>query len=344
MNTTKNLSFAFMGLMILILGKTNLIGAFLLILFSYLALSFLQYKERKWVGVACFFILVTLIVYGFGFAVNKAIIVIPNVVEQAIPKIVEYAQKQSIELPFKDPESLKSVVVESVKSQLSALANIAKIATKQFIFLIIALVMVINLYLRNSFSKIQTTKSESSLLDRFRIHSSHRFSTFYDSFRIVMGAQVLISLINTTLTSIFILATGTPYPIVIIFFTFLCGLVPVIGNLISNTLIVGISLTVSINLTLLALVFLIVIHKLEYFLNSKIIGDRIKTPMWLTLLGLALGEKLLGIPGMVLAPVLLNYVKMELASLPKDYFYRHTEKESQDPRTNQEDLPTGEPE
>mgnify|MGYP000719018155 CR=1 FL=1 len=61
------------------------------------------------------------------------------------------------------------------------------------------------------------------------------------------------------------------------------------GNLVSNTIIVGIGFTVSPKMALVALVFLVVIHKLEYFLNSKIIGDRIKNPMWLTLLGLILG-------------------------------------------------------
>ncbi len=59
------------------------------------------------------------------------------------------------------------------------------------------------------------------------------------------------------------------------------------------------------------LVYLVLIHKLEYFLNSKIIGERIKSPMWLTLVGIILGERLMGIPGMILAPVVLHYVKVE---------------------------------
>ena len=70
-------------------------------------------------------------------------------------------------------------------------------------------------------------------------------------------------------------------------------------------------MTISPRTALVALVFLVVIHKLEYLLNSKIIGDRIKNPMWLTLLGLILGEKLMGIPGMILAPVVLHYIKLE---------------------------------
>ena len=93
--------------------------------------------------------------------------------------------------------------------------------------------------------------------------------------------------------------------------TFLCGLLPIIGNVISNTLIVFVAFTISPPMALVSLVFLVVIHKLEYFLNSKIIGDRIKNPMWLTLLGIVLGEKLMGIPGMILAPVVLHYIKIE---------------------------------
>ena len=102
-----------------------------------------------------------------------------------------------------------------------------------------------------------------------------------------------------------------PHASVVIGLTFLCGLLPVIGNLISNTIIVGIAFTMSPKMALLALAFLIFVHKLEYFLNGKIIGRRIKNPLWLTLLALVLGERLMGVPGMILAPVILHYVKVE---------------------------------
>ena len=130
-----------------------------------------------------------------------------------------------------------------------------------------------------------------------------------------MGAQIIISAINTVLTSIFVISVGLPHAAVVVGVTFLCGLLPVIGNLISNTIITAIAFTVSPKMALIALGFLIVIHKMEYFLNSKIIGDRIRNPIWLTLLGLFLGEKLMGIPGMILAPVVLNYIKVEATQI-----------------------------
>jgi predicted PurR-regulated permease PerM len=45
--------------------------------------------------------------------------------------------------------------------------------------------------------------------------------------------------------------------------TFLCGLLPVIGNIISNTIIVCIAFTISPQFAGWALLFLIIIHKLE---------------------------------------------------------------------------------
>ena len=87
---------------------------------------------------------------------------------------------------------------------------------------------------------------------------------------------------------------------------------PIVGNLLSNTIIVFLALTVSLKLAIGALVFLVVIHKLEYFLNSKIIGLRIRNPVWLTLIALIIGERLMGIPGMILAPVVLNYLRVEM--------------------------------
>ena len=54
-----------------------------------------------------------------------------------------------------------------------------------------------------------------------------------------MNAQITISTINTVLTAIFVAAMGLPHLVVAVGLTFLCGFLPVIGNLISNTLVVA---------------------------------------------------------------------------------------------------------
>jgi predicted PurR-regulated permease PerM len=117
------------------------------------------------------------------------------------------------------------------------------------------------------------------------------------------------------LTAIFLLAVRLPHAPMLFAVTLHIFLLPIVGNLISNTIIVFVALTVSLKLAIGALVFLVAIHKLEYLLNSKIIGDRIRNPVWLTLIALIIGERLMGIPGLILAPVVLNYLRVEMLTV-----------------------------
>ena len=73
----------------------------------------------------------------------------------------------------------------------------------------------------------------------------NRCETFYNSFARVIGAQIIISVINTALTAIFLTWNDFPFATVIIVLTFLCGLLPIIGNLLSNAAITIAALTVS---------------------------------------------------------------------------------------------------
>jgi predicted PurR-regulated permease PerM len=181
------------------------------------------------------------------------------------------------------------------------------------VFSVIGIVAAVSLFFKSGLDPYRNTHSvKNNLYSICCDEVSTRFRDFYRSFATVIGAQITISLINTMLTAIFVLAVRLPYGPLVVAITFLCGLVPIVGNLVSNTVIVFIALTVSLKLAIGALVFLVVIHKLEYFLNSKIIGDRIRNPVWLTLIALIIGERLMGIPGLILAPVVLNYVRVDM--------------------------------
>src|SRR5207302_4517232 len=93
--------------------------------------------------------------------------------------------------------------------------------------------------------------------------------------------------------------------------TFIAGLLPVVGNLISNTVIVIVSLSVSFVVAIASLVFLVVIHKLEYFLNARIVGSRIHARPWELLIAMLAMEAAFGLPGVAAAPVFYAYLKME---------------------------------
>jgi predicted PurR-regulated permease PerM len=88
----------------------------------------------------------------------------------------------------------------------------------------------------------------------------------------------------------------------------------VAGNLISNTVIVVVSLSYSGSAALGSLIFLIVIHKLEYFLNARIVGSQINARAWELLLAMLVMESAFGMAGLIIAPIYYAYLKDELSS------------------------------
>jgi predicted PurR-regulated permease PerM len=148
-----------------------------------------------------------------------------------------------------------------------------------------------------------------------------RVANLADMFHRVVFAQVRISLINTVFTGIFLAVilpiAGVHLPLVksMIAVTFVAGLIPVVGNIISNTVIVIVSLSHSLHVAASALAFMIIIHKLEYFLNAKIIGSQVNAKAWELLTAILVMEAVFGLPGVVAAPVFYSYVKKELSEL-----------------------------
>lgn len=312
MSTPAKISYAFIGTLLLLVCVLHLSTPFITVLFSFFALTTLRFRRSKPLAVALFLVLVTVLGYGAYYFTKRAYVALPQIATTTIPVVIEYAEKQGIELPFTDYQSLKEQALQSIKNQVAGIGKYAEKMMMELLAFIVGLVAAVSLFLNSRFQlKPVGHTDRNNLYTATWIEISKRFRTFYSSFSKVMGAQIVISAINTALTALFLIWNQFPFAGVIVVLTFLCGLLPIIGNLISNTLIVGVALSLSPRLALLALIFLVVLHKLEYFLNSKIIGDRIKNPMWLTLLGLILGQKLMGIPGMILAPVILHYIKIE---------------------------------
>lgn len=134
-------------------------------------------------------------------------------------------------------------------------------------------------------------------------------------FTAVVFAQLRIAAINTALTGVYLLGLlpllGTPLPLAgtLVAATFVASLVPVVGNLVSNTMIVVVSLTHSVGLAALSLGWLVGIHKLEYFLNAHIVGQRIRASAWELLAAMLVMEALFGIAGLVSAPVIYAQLK-----------------------------------
>jgi predicted PurR-regulated permease PerM len=147
---------------------------------------------------------------------------------------------------------------------------------------------------------------------------SERARRFGDSFGRVIFAQARISAINTAATALYVFALlplfGMQLPLktALVVLTFITGLLPVIGNLISSTAIVIVSFAVSFSAGVASIVFLTVIHKMEYFLNARIIGSRVNAHSWEMLGSMLVLQAAFGLSGLIAAPFYYAYVKREL--------------------------------
>lgn len=320
MTTPARISYGVLVLMLVLAGVLHLSTPLLAVLFSYFALrQLLLLTKAKWAALLVFVLVVVGIAFCAVYFTRAALAALPELADHSIPSASAWAQARQIELPFTDFETLKTLIIDTVKQEAQNLRDVARFAgntTTTLLFLLIGMVVAISLFFNSQLDLYREThKTKNNLYSVLADEIATRFRDFYHSFATVMGAQITISLINTVLTAVFVLVFQLPNAALVIAITFLCGLLPIVGNLVSNTIIVCLAFTISLKIALFALIFLVAVHKLEYFLNSKIIGDRIRNPVWLTLLALIIGERLMGIPGMVLAPVALNYLRMELLKI-----------------------------
>ncbi|OGU16551.1 MAG: hypothetical protein A2076_02415 [Geobacteraceae bacterium GWC2_53_11] len=145
-----------------------------------------------------------------------------------------------------------------------------------------------------------------------------RLRTLGTAFDKVVFAQVKISGLNTALTAVYLLVAlplfgvHLPMATILVLLTFAVGMLPVVGNLVSNTAIVVISLGVSPGVGAASLLFLVLIHKAEYFMNARIVGHEVQATAWELLSAMLLLEAAFGVAGLVAAPVVYAWLKAEV--------------------------------
>jgi predicted PurR-regulated permease PerM len=138
------------------------------------------------------------------------------------------------------------------------------------------------------------------------------------AFERIVFAQIKISLFNTFLTAIYLMLIlplfgyRLPFSSILIPLTFILGMLPIVGNVLSNTIIVVLSSGISLHLAAFSLLFLIVIHKLEYFINARIMGGEIRSSAWEMLLAMLTMEAAFGMAGVVAAPIVYAWIKSEI--------------------------------
>ncbi|HUQ27962.1 MAG TPA: AI-2E family transporter [Usitatibacter sp.] len=211
-----------------------------------------------------------------------------------------------------DPDEMKTAIVVWLREHATELRNVGGEVGHVIVHILIGMVIGAMVSLRRAEHRTAGGPLVTALAERAR--------RLGDAFRNVVFAQIRISALNTLFTAVYLLVAlplagvHLPYAKTLVAVTFFAGLLPVVGNLISNTVIVVVSLSQSLGLAIASLLFLVVIHKLEYFLNARIVGKRIHAKAWELLVAMLLMESAFGIAGLVAAPIYYAYLKDELAA------------------------------
>lgn len=291
--------------------------AFLLIhTLAGLLSRFVSTQQGKWIAVSLISTLVIASLSGvtlLSLSLLKSEHGLSALFEQ-LAHIIEQAGSQlpaslSQTLPS-GSDALRQWLVDWLHAHASDMQNLGKEAGTFLAHVLVGMII-------GSLLAFQTV-SDTVLLRPLAAALYQRVLHFQQAFRKVVVAQVQISLLNTTFTAVYLLIAlplagiHLPFSKTMLLLTFMLGLIPVLGNLLSNAVIITVSTTHSSMTALASLAFLVLIHKGEYFLNARIVGQQIQAKAWELLLAMLVMESLFGIGGVVAAPVYYAVLKGEL--------------------------------
>lgn len=225
--------------------------------------------------------------------------------------VLEFGHKLPPELAAQLPQGaadIQRVLAAYFSSQAGALAQ----ATRAWLGgLLHAYVGLLIGALAAQRPRVQPTAALSLSLHR-------RITLLGQAFGQIVTAQFWIALFNTTLTALFLIFIlplwniALPYTPALIILTFVAGLIPIVGNLFCNLVLTLVGLSVSPIAAVACLSFLILIHKAEYFINARVVGQRTHMAVWELLAVMFVAESIFGPAGLVAAPLYYAYLKKEL--------------------------------
>jgi predicted PurR-regulated permease PerM len=232
-----------------------------------------------------------------------------DIVDASRASLPEWIREQ---LP-EDAEALRQMLVDWMREHAKEMQLLGRSVGTALVHVLLGMTIGAMICLREARAETKSSPFVEEL--------ETRISILAHAFRNVVFAQVKISAVNTALTALYLavalplLGVHLPLAKTMIAVTFVAGLVPVIGNLVSNTVIVIVSLSHSFATAAGSLVFLMAVHKLEYFLNARIVGQEIEASAWELLCAMLVMEAAFGLPGLVAAPIFYAYLKSELKTI-----------------------------
>jgi predicted PurR-regulated permease PerM len=286
------------------------------VLTPWLRLRSLSHEGSRVLAVTLIATAVVAALVGIGLGIAAVLRNSGESVPQLMQRMAQIIEESRDQFPPallaylpEDANALQRAIVEALREHAGSLQLAGRGIGRTVVHLIMG--MIIGALL--SLQKATAPADRRPLTEEF----ARRAARLAKVFQRVVFAQVWISLINTFFTwlylDVILRLFGVEVPLVkiLIALTFFAGLIPIIGNLVSNTAITIVSLSQGLPVAAASLAYLIIIHKLEYLLNARIIGSHINARAWELLIIMLLMQAAFGIPGLIAAPVFYAYFKDE---------------------------------
>jgi predicted PurR-regulated permease PerM len=315
-------SYALGAVLLLVTARFDLGHALIAGLFTHMLLTQTQDallrsgsspRMARWTSVGLFAVIGLLLAVIFTTFLKIGMSRLPMFLDRVLPRVDEITNRFGFDLPVDNVQELRALILTSMRENERSIASTSGLLTRGFFQIILAIIVAALQFLTPASGAGPARQGLDAELMR---ECGARAALFSHSFERVMGAQIMIAGINAGMAGVFMFALRIPFRTMLTLAAFVFGLFPIVGNLVSNSLIVASALTVSERMAVAALVFLVVVHKGGYFLYGRIVGARIEIPTWAILAGLLAGEAMMGVTGVILAPTLIFYVREELRAVP----------------------------
>ncbi|HVA67281.1 MAG TPA: AI-2E family transporter [Elusimicrobiota bacterium] len=303
----------------------QLSSALLAGLFSFFVLD-LTYKRlsrvlprapARWASFGVFLVSSVFFVWMLGIFIKLSATRVPEMISIVLPRLNALATNYGLSMPG-SLEDLRGVIISAVVEHAQALTKTSGVLTRELFEILISVLVALLYHL--SVSRKMGIRDDAAprgnLLGAFLAEFAQRTTIFVGGFETIFRIQILLAAFRCAVLAVFLLLTRMPWTHFLLVATFLLSVIPIVGAFTSSALILAAAFTVSFHAAIGTLVFLLILHQAEYLIYSRLVGTEFALPTWLILLGLLIGEKCLGLAGLILAPVVIHYLREELRRLP----------------------------
>ncbi|CRK81548.1 AI-2E family transporter [Neobacillus massiliamazoniensis] len=274
-------------------------------IFTFLMNQVVQFFEkripinRKLIVVISYAVIVGLLLFGL----IKYLPIITSEIKELIRQLIAfYSKKQDNEVLNYIVSRIEKIQISNyletgVASIVKSLSGIGRVGLQVFLAVIMSLLCLLEKPRLIAFTK----KFKTSKVASIYVEIEYFASKFVKTFGKVIEAQIIIAIVNCTLTTISLKILGFPQLGGLAIMVFILGLIPVAGVIISLIPLAIIAYSIGgLAKVLYVGIAIMIIHGIEsYILNPKLMSSKTNLPVFYTIIVLIFSEHFFGVWGLI---------------------------------------------